>query len=114
MPSGLLSSACRWPPSQQRSKWLDGITVDMSLSKFWELVTLYTEIRALFAQALSKKEEEILPSYNFFLDLGGTSLDYFALLSALKDRFGMEFPVNAGTLLRAWVQSLVRERRSHK
>ena len=60
---------------------------------------LYTEIRALFAQALSKKEEEILPSYNFFLDLGGTSLDYFALLSALKDRFGMEFPVNAGMSL---------------
>ena len=57
---------------------------------------LYEEVRTLFAKALGRQPEEILPSMNFFLDLGGTSLDYFALLSALRERFGMEFPVTAG------------------
>ena len=35
---------------------------------------------------------------SFFTDLGGSSLDYFAAISALKETFGLPFPQEGGNL----------------
>lgn len=45
-----------------------------------------------FATALGKKEKDISYSADFFLDEGGTSLDYFAMTSQLQQEFGITFP----------------------
>ncbi|MCR5221500.1 MAG: non-ribosomal peptide synthetase [Lachnospiraceae bacterium] len=57
---------------------------------------LYEEILLQFAKVLNKNPGEISPQMNFFMDLGGTSLDYFALLNTLRETYGIEFPVSAG------------------
>lgn len=49
-------------------------------------------IRAMFAAALDRPEEEIADTADFFRDLGGTSLDYFAVVSRMQEEFGMTFP----------------------
>ena len=36
--------------------------------------------------------EEVPFTADFFLDLGGTSLDYFAMVSELQKEFGIDFP----------------------
>ena len=56
------------------------------------LSALETEIRACFAEALGKQAAEIGLADDFFLQLGGSSLDYFSLLGLLKERYGMELP----------------------
>ena len=52
----------------------------------------YLRVTELFAAALGKTQEEIGPDTDFFLDGGGSSLDYFALVSRLREEFGVEFP----------------------
>ena len=50
-------------------------------------------MRAIVAAAVNRSEDEIALDADFFLDLGGTSLDYFAMLTRLRDEFGAAFPL---------------------
>ena len=58
------------------------------------LSDLECEVRACFATALEKQIEDIPPTATFFLDLGGSSLDYFMLLNLLKSKFDISLPSN--------------------
>ena len=72
---------------------------------------LHGQVRALVAQATGKPAEEIGDDADFFLDLGGTSLDYFGLISQLQEAYGVPFPVAEGetlTTVRALSEYLVR------
>lgn len=60
---------------------------------------LLTSIRSRFASALGKELSEIPVNADFFLDLGGTSLDYFGIVSELQNEFGIAFPVDSGRSL---------------
>ena len=60
---------------------------------------LCAEILSMFAATLGKEPGEISYSADFFLDLGGSSLDYFAMIAALRERFGIDFPTEAGSSL---------------
>ena len=55
---------------------------------------LFCKVRAIFASALGKDESEIGDDMHFFFDLGGSSLDYFAMISAVREEFQISF---AGT-----------------
>ena len=56
------------------------------------LSELALQVRTCVAAALARPEAEIPPQADFFTDLGGTSLDYFGLLSALRELFSLPFP----------------------
>jgi acyl carrier protein len=56
------------------------------------LSDLESEVRACFATALEKQVDDISPDASFFLDLGGSSLDYFMLLNLLKSKYGIALP----------------------
>lgn len=56
-------------------------------------------IRALFATAVSKDELEIGGSSDFFLEAGGNSLDYFALISQIQNDYGVQVPTDQSTQL---------------
>lgn len=58
------------------------------------LSELETQVRDCFTAVLDRDAETIGVQDNFFTDLGGTSLDYFALLGDLKNRFGVELLYN--------------------
>lgn len=64
------------------------------ISESEELVVSQNEIagkiRALFANALGSDPSQISDTAHFFFDLKGTSLDYFVLLSSLKEELGIE------------------------
>ena len=60
---------------------------------------LYCKMRAIFANALGKEEGEIGDNMNFFFDLGGTSLDYLAMVTVVRNEFNIAFPANAGASL---------------
>ena len=47
-------------------------------------------IRSLFAECLSKDESEIGADDHFITTLGGTSLDYFNLISLVNERFSVD------------------------
>lgn len=49
-------------------------------------------ITRMFAVALGKPESEIGYTADFFLDDGGTSLDYLAIISQLRDEYKIPFP----------------------
>ena len=53
-----------------------------------------TEIAECFAQALGKDTSSIGKDDHFFRDLEGTSIDYFALLSIIKNRLGINIISN--------------------
>lgn len=59
---------------------------------------LIRRISACFAEALGAQPEEIGPDADFFLELGGTSLDYFALREELKAELGTSFPLESAAL----------------
>lgn len=59
---------------------------------------LTREITACFAKALYAQPDEIGPDQDFFLDLGGTSLDYFALREELRESLGASFPMESAQL----------------
>ncbi len=56
----------------------------------------FAELIDAVAAALGIEPAQIDVSADFFLDLGGTSLDYFALIAALQEKYGIEFPVEGG------------------
>ncbi|MBO7274693.1 MAG: AMP-binding protein, partial [Clostridia bacterium] len=49
-------------------------------------------VASCFATALEKQVDDITPDVSFFLDLGGSSLDYFMLLNLLKSKYGIALP----------------------
>ncbi|MGI6264432.1 MAG: AMP-binding protein [Acutalibacteraceae bacterium] len=53
-------------------------------------------LRELFSAALGRPPGEIRLDADFFLDEGGTSLDYFALIARLQEEFGVAFPSEGG------------------
>ena len=57
---------------------------------------LTEEVRSVFAAALGKDPEDIASDADFFLDEGGMSLDYFAMMAKLQEEFGVPFPQNGG------------------
>ncbi len=75
---------------------------------------LSARIRALFAETLHRPVGEITDRCDFFTDGGGTSLDYFALLSLLEKEFGIPMPVNEGRSLSsvADIHDYVKDRKS--
>ena len=54
-------------------------------------------IKDLFAAALGEQPDNIRIDSDFFLDEGGTSLDYFAFVSQLQEEFGVPFPSEGGS-----------------
>lgn len=54
-----------------------------------ELVKKVTDI---FAEALNIEAKEILRNAHFFFDLGGTSLEYFTMISGVQSAFDVPFP----------------------
>ncbi len=48
------------------------------------------EVAACFAEALGRDASQITADADFFRDLEGTSLDYFALLGLIKSRLGVD------------------------
>ncbi|MCH5351726.1 MAG: AMP-binding protein [Clostridiales bacterium] len=49
-------------------------------------------VREIFAAALGKPIEDIKPDANFFFDLGGSSLEYFTVITQIQTEFGISFP----------------------
>lgn len=70
-----------------------GTHVNEMLSKLEE------EMIEVFAEALECDVKRIGPKDNFFIDLGGTSLDYLSLLSLVKARFGKSVEATNGERL---------------
>ena len=60
---------------------------------------LEATVRDCFAEALQLDAEEIDVNSDFFSDLGGSSLNYFALVDLLKERFGVEPDITENTEL---------------
>ncbi len=54
---------------------------------------LEKDIAALFAEVLGKDVSEIDRNSHFFRDLGGTSMDYYALLGLVRERLGARIEV---------------------
>ncbi len=68
---------------------------------------LLADVTAIVAQVLGRTPASIGLDDNFFFDLGGSSLDYFAALSAVKQAFPVTFPTDGQTNL-VTVRSLCR------
>jgi acyl carrier protein len=51
-------------------------------------------LKQMFSTALGKEINDI--DADFFLDEGGTSLDYFSLIAGLQESYGIDFPNEAG------------------
>jgi len=60
---------------------------------------LEIDMIALFAEALECPKENVRPTDNFFVDLGGSSLDYLTLLSLVKAKFGKSIESTNGERL---------------
>lgn len=60
---------------------------------------LYEKLCEFFALSLSKERSELGGDYDFFLDGGGTSLDYFAMVTAISEEFSLSFPQSGGRSL---------------
>ncbi len=66
---------------------------------------LMLHLRQVVAAALDRDESEVAPQSDFFADLGGTSLDYFAVIAKLQEDFSLPFPQSGGKSL-SMVQEL--------
>lgn len=60
---------------------------------------LMLHLRQIVAAALDKSVDEVAPQSDFFADLGGTSLDYFAMVAKLQEDFSLTFPQDEGKTL---------------
>lgn len=58
------------------------------------LSALEKELCVCFAQVLQTEVEKISAKADFFTDLGGSSLDYFALIDTIKTRFNVELAIS--------------------
>ncbi len=58
---------------------------------------LEKDIADLFAEVLCKDVAEIDRNSHFFRDLGGTSIDYYALLGLIRERLGAQIEVGNAT-----------------
>ena len=63
------------------------------------LSELENGVRSCFAEALHTAAEEIAVDENFFLDLGGSSLDYFVLTDILQERYHVDVSLADGNSL---------------
>lgn len=63
------------------------------------LTELEGRIRESFAEALQMNAEEIGVDEDFYADLGGSSLNYFALVDILKSQYGVELDITNETQL---------------
>ncbi len=77
------------------------ITVISENLKVFENISdeLVTEIKDIFSRVLKKPISEIDINADFFIDLGGTSLDYFELLNEIKLKYSVFIPENNGKTL---------------
>ena len=67
-----------------------------------EILKKVTEI---IADVLEKSESEITPDANIILDLGASSLQYFAILSRITDEYGVEtFTCNTAIELSKYIE----------
>ena len=55
---------------------------------------LVQRIIGIFADVLGKDASEIAPDADFFLDEGGSSLDFFTVAARLQDEFGYRLPAD--------------------
>ena len=60
------------------------------------LSDLTQSVRECFAEALGVSPEQIGLTANFFLDLGGSSLDYFALADLIRNKYDIEISTGDG------------------
>jgi len=60
---------------------------------------LERDVLSLFASALGKAPEELSLTGNFFLDFGGSSLEYFALADLIKAKYNAVLPMTDGSTL---------------
>ena len=56
-------------------------------------------VRELFASALGCDIEGVTPTTDFFLDAGGSSLEFFSVAAAVQDEYGVVFPAGSGQTL---------------
>lgn len=56
------------------------------------------KVKELFSTALNKPINEISSDADFFLDEGGTSLDYFVISSKIQDEYGVNISTSETTL----------------
>ena len=54
---------------------------------------LFAKIRELYAEALDKEPEDVSYLTDFFLEEGGSSLDFLTLLSTVQRDFGITLPI---------------------
>ena len=76
---------------------------------------LMAQLRMMMAAALDREPGEVAPESDFFTDLGGTSLDYFALIAKLQEEFSVVFPQDGGGSLNT-AQALydyIKEKQDH-
>ena len=52
---------------------------------------LYNRVREIYLKSLDR--EDVSDDGDFFIDNGGTSLDYFALISDIEEEFGVTLPL---------------------
>ena len=55
---------------------------------------LFHKVRELYAEALDKEPEDVGYLTDFFLEEGGTSLDFLTLLSTVENELGVTLPTN--------------------
>ncbi len=60
-----------------------------------ETDSLMIHLIEIFALTLGRDRSDISPRSDFFLDLGGSSLDYLAMTAKLQEEFGTAFPTNS-------------------
>ncbi len=54
----------------------------------------------MFAVAVGKEPEDVGYEADFFLDCGGSSLDYFVICSELEKEYQVKIPVYSGESLK--------------
>jgi acyl carrier protein len=80
--------------------------ISLDLSRYGDAVavtdarykTVLAEVQAVFCRVLSLPKEEVDVRSNFLLDLGGSSLEYFALLEELSKIFNTGFSLEESFL----------------
>ncbi len=65
------------------------------------------KVREIFASALGKAPQDIPVDANFFFDLGGSSLEYFTVITQIQNEFGVSFPQTSQSSA-STVEELVR------